>query len=81
MTKNNSFEEEIDHYLRELKNHADKGDNLIRVLVGNKIDLCIDDPKSRQVPREEINKKIEEIPEKMRMEGEISFNVYIKYMG
>lgn len=59
LTKSESFDD-IQYYLRETRNHSEKNDKFLRVIVGNKLDICEEDPKNREVFQEEIQKKIQE---------------------
>lgn len=59
LTKSESFDD-IQYYLRETRNHSDKNDKFLRVIIGNKLDMCEEDPNNREVFQEEIQKKIQE---------------------
>ncbi len=56
MTKRSTFENLTD-WIKELKANAEP--DLVMVLVGNKLDLCLKDPSMRKVTREEGQKLAE----------------------
>ena len=58
LTSAESFQD-VSYYLRETRNHCDKGAKFMRVLAGNKLDLVNEDPERRAVPKEEVQNLID----------------------